>query len=294
MAKPVEDVHLDYPVNALTSYHYFAKANMAELSQGGLRLIGDSGAYSAATQGVSIDPEAYYDWCRKWRTDLLWCAGLDVIGDADATYRNWITAPSDLRLVPTVHFGAAPQTIDRYAEAGADLIGLGGMVPHKSEPIKLLRWTAQVMRHARDKHPQVRFHGWGVTHPDLTYNLPWWSMDSSGFASAYRYGRMFLVDPSNGRKIAVPMDGRSAAKHATTIRTHYDVEWQRIAESRSNNRRDLVRVSTRSMQHLQAFLQKRWNVQPPKSLMVATSTHGPLLHFVHSAIQDLRHLHGPH
>ena len=293
MAEPVNDVYLDYPVNTLVSYHYFAKTDINDLAQGGLRLIADSGAYSAATQGTHIDTDAFYDWCSRWRDDFLWMAALDVIGDQDATYRNWVKSPPKLRLMPTVHFGAPPNAIDRYVEAGVDLIGLGGMVPHKSEPMKLLRWAAQTMKYARDHHPQVRFHGWGVTHPDLTYNLPWWSVDSSGFGSAYRYGRMVLVNPINGKKTTVPMDGRSAAKHAAMIRTHYRVDWRRIAESSSSSRRDLVRASTRSMQHLEAFLQKRWKVEPPQSLANAMSTGGPLLHFVDAAIPHLRHLHGP-
>jgi hypothetical protein len=293
VAEPLAEVHLDYPVNTLVSYHYFSKANIKELANGGLCVIADSGAFSAASQGAEIDTEAFYEWCRKWKNDFVWMAALDVIGDEQATYKNWIQSPPGLGLVPTVHYGAAPNSIDKYAEAGVDLIGLGGMVPHKSEPMKLLRWALGMMRYARDKHPQVRFHGWGVTHPQLMMNLPWWSVDSSGFTSAYRYGRMVLVDPSTGKKETIAMDGRSAAKHATMIQANYGISWKRIAQSTSGNRKDVVRASARSMQHLQSFLQKRWQVTPPTHLTDKRQEVGPLMHFVDAAQQHLKHLHGP-
>lgn len=280
MAEPVDDVYLDHPVNTLVSFHYFSKVDIHKLAAGGLCVIADSGAFSAASQGVDIDTDEFYDWCRRWKDDFIWMAALDVIGDEKATYRNWMSAPAELRLVPTVHYGAPPNAIDKYAEAGVDLIGLGGMVPHKSEPMKLLRWSAQMMRYARDKHPQVRFHGWGVTHPQLLMNLPWWSVDSSGLTAAYRYGRMTLVDPNDGKKKTFDMNGRDAAQHVRLLRDYYGVNWQRVAYSTASNRRDIVRVSARSMQNLQSFMRKRWKVSRPQDIDEHHPATGPLLHFV--------------
>lgn len=78
---------IPYPVNALVSYHYFADYDLDRLPN--LRLIGDSGAFSAKSQGAEITPAALAEWGRKWSHRLSWLAALDVIGDPGATYRNW-------------------------------------------------------------------------------------------------------------------------------------------------------------------------------------------------------------
>lgn len=282
MAESLRDVHLDLPVNALISYHYFQENDIADMASWGLRLVGDSGAFSAASQGAQIDQDHFYEWAGRWKNALLWTASLDVIGDEEASWRNWRSAPNHLGLVPTIHYGADPKILDRYAEAGVDLVGLGGMVPHKSEPQRLLRWCLKVMRYARDHHPEMRFHGWGVTHPELVMNLPWWSVDSSGYSSAFRFGNMTLVDPSNGRKVAARLDGKEIAKHSTLLTRHYGVDWRRVSVSNAQTRRDVVRVAIRSYQHLESFLQRRWKVTPPTSLVekLQRADQGPLIHSV--------------
>jgi hypothetical protein len=293
VAEPIDDVVLDYPVNSLVSFHYFNKININEMASGGLRLIADSGAFSAASQGVEIDSQEFYEWCLKWNQSFTWMASLDVIGDEKATYKNWQRVPHDLKLVPTVHYGAKPSAIDKYVEAGVDLIGLGGMVPHKSEPMKLLRWAAQMMKYARDKYPQVRFHGWGVTHPQLMMNLPWWSVDSSGFGRSYRYGQMLLIDPSNGFKHNVPLDGKSMATHSTLLRESYGVDWRRVTKSTPANRRDVVRLSVRSMQYLEGFLSNRWKVSAPKDVRLSKNETGPQIRYADTGMPNFVNMYGP-
>lgn len=284
MAGPLnEEAPVFLPVNALVSYHYFREIDIGHMARWGLCMVGDSGAFSAASQGAQIDQDEFYEWARLWRNDLLWTASLDVIGDEGRSWANWKRAPKDLGLIPTVHYGADPSSIDRYVEAGVDLIGLGGMVPYKSEPARLLRWCLQMMRYARDKHPHVRFHGWGVTHPDLVMNLPWWSVDSSGFSAAYRFGILTLVDPRTGKRILVKMNGKDAANHATLLRNAYGVDWRKVAVSNRETRRDVVRVAVHAMQHLERFLQRRWKVEPPQSLTSAARSSvdkGPIVHNV--------------
>lgn len=284
------EVPLPLPVNTLISFHYFDRTDVAKMVGWGLRVIGDSGAYSADSKGAMIDREAFWSWAERWADVLFWTASLDVIGNAEATWRNWIEAPETLKLVPTIHYGTPPETLDRYVERGADLIGLGGMVPFKSEPMRLLRWCASVIRYARDTHPHVRFHGWGITHPDLMMNLPWWSVDSSGFSAAYRYGRMMLFDPDTKRRIVVSMDGRSLAAHQRLLAKHYGVtDWKRVLKSYGGNRRDVVRISMRSMQFLETYLQARHGVTPPPSLIGAPRAwndreQGPQVHFATTCV----------
>lgn len=265
--QPGDVTVLDVPTDILCSYHYFHAIDMAKIQEWGTRIIGDSGAFSAMSGGSPVDREEFHAWADRWRDALFWTAALDVIGDAEASYQNWIAARRDgLELVPTLHYGESTAALDRFAEEGATLIGLGGMVPYSSEKDRLMRWCLQMHRHARDHHPHVRFHGWGISHPFLVDNLPWWSTDSSGFSSCFRFGTLRLWDPRKGRFFGVDLNGRDLAKHARLLRETYNVDWKLISRSTSENRRPLGRVALRSVQLYASWLQKRQRVTAPALL----------------------------
>ena len=275
-------VHLDYPVNSLVSYHYFAKADLTSLAEGGLRIIADSGAYSAASLGTAIDRDAFASWAIAQRHNLCWVASLDVIGDTEGTWRNYryMRHQRGLDVVPTVHYGADPAALDRYAHEGVDFLGLGGMVPHKGQPDKLLRWCVTMFRYARTNHPGMRFHGWGVTHPRLVDNLPWWSVDSSGAGAAYRYGRATIYNPATGKNATFSMDARSAHAHGDLLRKHYGLNPGDVSASSRENRALHVRLGARSMQLKEAWLRNRFKVTPPTYGDSAPTTQGPNIHHV--------------
>lgn len=283
-----EDIALTYPVNALVSFHYFETEDIAALTRCGLRLIGDSGAFSAASTGTPVNLSEFATWAKRWRKSLFWIASLDVIGDAAHTRRNYEFLRSEnLDVIPTIHYGADPSEMDQYAAEGVNFMGLGGMVGRKSEPSRLLRWALSVFRYARRKHPQMRFHGWGVSHPELVMNLPWFSVDSSGFSSAYRYARMTLFDPRSAKRVGIAIDGRDALRHRDLLANVYGVQPSRVVASTTESRRDLVRLSVASMQRQQDFLRRRFQVDGP-TYGVTAQVAGPNLHFVDAAKQHLR------
>lgn len=267
---------LDKPIDILCSFHYFAATDLAQMHGWGCRIIGDSGAYSALSQGAVIDLDAFYEWVARWRSVLFWAASLDVIGDAEASWQNWRDAPEELGLVPTVHYGADPEELDRYAEAGVTLVGLGGMVPFRGEPKRLMRWCLSMMRYAEKQWPDLRFHGWGVTHPLLLENLPWYSIDSSGFSAAYRYGRMTLFDPDRKRRVSVMLDGKASVTQHRLLAKHYGLDsWEEAATSSTASRRLIVRLSLRSYQLYGEWLRDRRPVSPPARL---AGDDGPRMH----------------
>lgn len=290
------DIPLNYPVNSLVSFHYFKRDDIAEMAGWGLRIIGDSGAFSAASTGAPVDVREFASWAKRWRTALFWIASLDVIGDAKGTRRNYeILRDEGLNVIPTIHYGSEPSLIDQYAAEGVDFMGLGGMVGRKSEPKRLLRWALSMFRYARDKHPQMRFHGWGVTHPELVMNLPWYSVDSSGFSSAYRYARLSLFDPRTSKRIGVSLDGKDPRRHRDLLINVYGVEPERVLESTAETRRDLVRLSVASVQRQEHYLRQRFNVTPPAyGVNTGAAQDGPNMHFVDAARQHLRMLAPPH
>lgn len=275
----MKDIALRHPINSLVSFHYFENHDIKEMKDWGLRLIGDSGAFSAASQGTPINIRAFADWAKKWRDSLSWVASLDVIGDAQGSRKNfdWLRN-KDLDVIPTIHYGADPSLIKDYVKDGVDFIGLGGMVGRKSEPKRLLRWTLSMFKYARDNHPEVRFHGWGVTHPDLVMNLPWFSVDSSGFSSAYRFGRLSLFDPRTAKKVGITLDGSDILQHSELLRTVYGIDPANVSVSTRDTRRDLVRLSVAAVQRQEEYLQRRHKVSPPYYGLLESSGGGPRVH----------------
>lgn len=258
------DVVLRLPINALISYHYFKGKDVAELRSWGLRLIGDSGAFSAKNLGLDISLDEFLEWGLAWRQDLAWVASLDVIGDQKQSWKNYkALRAGGLDAIPTIHYGEDPKTISKYASEGVDFMGLGGMVGRKSEVQRLLRWTLSVFRYARDNHPKMRFHGWGVTHSDLVMNLPWYSVDSSGFSSSYRFARLALFDPSKGKNIGIALDGKDIFNHGNLLRDSYGIDPAAISVSTKETRRPLVRTSVLSVQKMEDFLRTRHRVSAP-------------------------------
>jgi hypothetical protein len=233
------------PRNVLVSYHYFKSYNLDRFV--GLRVIGDSGAFSALHQGAEITTAQLSAWAKKWSHRLCWVAALDVIGDADATRRNWheMVELHGVPGVPTIHFGSDPALMDYYAERGVDFIGLGGMVGRAAP--KQMRWLVQVFKYAREHHPAMRFHGWGLTHAKAL-QLPFFSVDSSGWGGGYRYGRLTLRDPNSATVHSLDLNGRETYSPAVArlLRDHYGVNPSEVATSGPHNRLRMVRLSALS------------------------------------------------
>lgn len=267
-SRPEDEVTLDVPTEILCSYHYFSEVDMGAIRRWGTRIIGDSGAFSAMSLGKPIDRERFHQWASTWADDLFWVASLDVIGDVQGTRRNWQAAQEDgLKLVPTLHYGESTQALAWYVEQGVDFLGLGGMVPYSSEPARLMRWLIPMFKWARDNAPHVRFHGWGISHPRLVDTLPWWSTDSSGFSSVFRFGTLRLWLPQSGRFVSVSMDGYSVRKYARTLKRFYGVSnWRTVAVSKPANRREVGRVAYKALQLYSEWLRARQRVTPPASL----------------------------
>jgi hypothetical protein len=279
---------LRHPINALVSYHFYAKQDVHTLAQrSGLRLIGDSGAYSALSQGAPIDLRAFAEWGARWRNDLCWLASLDVIGDARGSRRNyeWLRSQG-LNVIPTVHYGAKPTVIDAYVKDGVDFIGLGGMVSQSYSSAQLLRWALSVMRYARHQHPQVRFHGWGVTTVDLMIALPWWSVDSSSYGSAWRYGRQRLFDPRSATFVSIGTDGRDAHRHADFLSRYYSVTSHSLATVDRDSRPLHGAVAAKSYQYVEDYVRKRFPMTPP-TYGITGAEQGQSVHLVDGAERHL-------
>lgn len=254
-----------YPVDALCSFHYFRTDTAMENVIGTKRLclIGDSGAFSALTQGKPIGFPEYVEWVQRWDPYLAWTASLDVIGDPAATLRNWRDTRDvhGLATVPTLHVGTDPAWIGNYAREGCDFIALGGMV---GRALAALPWTVDVFRYARDHHPGMRFHIWGVTNRRVLDNLPAYSADSSGIlGQAYRFANLRLFDPRTARHVNVALQRADVFAHGALLRREYRVDPEAVMRSTPANRHILIQIAARGTQLYAAWLQARHRVTPP-------------------------------
>jgi hypothetical protein len=125
----------------------------------------------------------------------------------------------------------------------------------------------------------MRFHGWGITNTFLIESLPWFSVDSSGLASALRFGSGSLYDPDARRRVAYKTDGHDAYRHATLLRKHYGCAPEAIATRHPSTRQAQARVSVKSLQHIERALRRKFDVPPP-SYGVAGTDAGPHIHGV--------------
>lgn len=275
------------PRNILVSYHYFKGYNLDRFD--GLRVIGDSGAFSAHHQGAEITTDQLIAWAIKWRHRLCWVAALDVIGQPAATRRNWQTmVKAGIPAVPTVHFGGKPNLLDFYAGQGVDFVGLGGLVGR--QPPAQMRWLVTMFQYAKRNHPQMRFHGWGLSH-DRALQLPFFSVDSSGWGGGYRYGRLALRDPNSATVHNLDLNGRETYSPAVArlLRDHYGVNPSEVSTSGPHNRLLMVRLSalSASVQEQQfRHLHRRnpvsapeWGrLAPPGRVAAPPATPGPHMH----------------
>lgn len=259
-------IELRYPFDALVSFHYFRNdEHMEKVTESGrLRLIGDSGAFSAFTQGSEITLPDYAAWVKQWRSRLYWAAALDVFGDPDATLANFRTLRDKYGLVtvPTLHIGGDPKWIDVYAREGVDFMGLGGMVGMPAPAV--FRWLVHVFRHVRDHQPQMRFHTWGMTRQSVLEKLPIYSADSSGLlGSAYRYATLQLWDTRARKQVQIKLDGKEPYRHRRLLTEQYGVSPKDIARSHAGNRTILIRITALAVQRRTETLTRRHQVSPP-------------------------------
>lgn len=206
----------------LVSYHYYKDTDLQTLVDaydGPVELFADSGAFSAATLGVTIRLADYAAWLKNWRHIITTAATLDVIGDPDATHRNTIALEDrGLDILPVFHTGSPWSRLEKLC-ASYSYVALGGMVPYARYPDEVLRWLVRCFRIGA-AHGAV-FHGFGQTRFATLAALPFYSVDSSSWGSGARYGAMYLWNERRARLLTMQTGTPSQArKYADLLRDH--------------------------------------------------------------------------
>ena len=138
----------------------------------------DSGAFSAHSQGIAIDLDAYTELAQELlATDpqLTEIFGLDVIGDWRAGVRNvermW---SAGVPCIPTYHYGE-PEAVLLGLARDYPKIALGGAVG--LEKTLKTEWARQCFARVWPKP----IHGLGFGSTSNALDLPWHSIDASSW-----------------------------------------------------------------------------------------------------------------
>jgi len=149
-----------------------------------VRILLDSGAFTAWKAGTEIDFDAYIAFLKDPPFPIWRYMTLDVVGDPTRTEAN-TKRLRDAGLNPIPIFTRG-DSIDRIDEMylDSDLVALGGLVGTRGNT----GFVRGVMRHIGDR----RVHWLGFTrHQFLCYYRPY-SVDAANWQSAARYGSSYL------------------------------------------------------------------------------------------------------
>jgi len=176
----------------LWSYFHITKEKAKMNKNNKINLFLDSGAFSAKTQGVSIDIQEYIQFIKQHEHILEIYANLDVIGSTEGTWQNqMIMEKAGLKPLPVFHYGTDIKWLQRYLRKGYDYIALGGMVKTPN----LVSWLDNLWKeYLVDENgmPKLKVHGFGMTSLNLMLRYPWYSVDSTSWVVTGRLGSIYI------------------------------------------------------------------------------------------------------
>jgi hypothetical protein len=212
-----------------------------------IRLFWDSGAFSAWRQNKPFPVEDYIEFVQRY-PEAAGCVSLDVIPGqpgkrpsrsevdeaARQSWRNYRKMrKAGLDPMPVFHMGEDRSWLDRYLDAGATYIGLGG-VAKVTDSVRV-SWLNSTFSYlcGGTGWPAVKVHGFGVTTVDLIHRFPWATTDSMSWALHGTYG--FAIVPrfkpdgepdynKNPYWVGFSRGSRKGLVHTSHLKgIHYDV-----------------------------------------------------------------------
>jgi hypothetical protein len=242
------------PFKMLLSYHYYKNIDVAKLLArfpAAPMVFADSGAYSAHTQGAEVKIDEYAAWIKKWQKYITVYVNLDVIRNPEQTAANQrYLERQGLTPIPVFHTGTDMKVLDQLAEQYG-YIALGGMVGVSGPTV--LKWSATCFKRVENK--DVVFHGFGQTRNDVIQSLPWFSVDSSSWGKAHRFGQL---DCWTGRKFVKAQvgDRESIYKIAPYIR-QYGGDPEDFADRARYHRSKIIPIAAASWRGFELFLRRK-------------------------------------
>lgn len=179
-------LRVKHKVDILMSFAYEPKVAQF-LTQYRYPIFLDSGAFSVFKRNEQIDIQQYIAFVKRFQAQLEVYALLDVIGDAAGTQRNLdIMEDAGLTPLPVFHGGGSMKVLETLCEK-YDYIALGGLVPLALRPKVLTAWLDTCFATIKKYWPK-KIHGFGMTNEQLWKRYPFYSVDSTSWLSAGRFG----------------------------------------------------------------------------------------------------------
>lgn len=232
----------------LESYHYLNARVIERIRADGVRVLLDSGAFSAYTKGVEIDLKQYCSFIEQYQDivhveDGALCASvLDGIGDPLKTWQNQRTMEQlGVRPLPCFHYAEDERYLEWYISK-YDYITIGGMVPISTPQLKI--WLDRIWeKYLTDSsgRPRLKVHGFGLTSVELMIRYPWYSVDSSTWVQAAAFGDVFLVEM--GARIGVTQAHSGRKTDGAHLETLNDIMREKVSELITSKGFELDRLS---------------------------------------------------
>ena len=195
-----ETGHPDY----LVSYHYLTPQMHKRISaMTGVNYLLDSGAFSAYTQGITIDNRQYLNFALNNRATFWRIFALDDIGSAEKSLSNYDEGKTIIPdLIPCFHKGEPWEYLDHYCQS-SDYLAIGGLVAQGATKHRLIKWL-DVCWGKLEKYWPIKVHLFGLTSPWAMMRYPAYSVDSTSARKYSAYGRylkheMFTLKSLGGR-----------------------------------------------------------------------------------------------
>jgi len=264
----------------LTSFHYFRRYDLGRLVEGAdgasLSVFGDSGAYSAASLGATIDLHEYAEWLIKWSQIFTVYSNLDVIGDPDASMVNQrrLETEYDLRPLPVFHVGSNFLRLDALCEE-YEYVALGGMVPYSTA--NLGSWLLRCFTTA-NKHG-TRFHGFGQTRRQYLLDFPFYSVDSSAWANGHKFGSLQVWDDNAKAFKTCAVGNRAEVYACAELIRSYGLDPELYADSDLYHRDHAIALTSKSWRRFERFLQhRRGSPSRPQHAALVSRDTSPLIY----------------
>lgn len=198
----------------------------------------DSGAFSVLmSKGrQQIDIPAYCHFLRQnlHRIDIY--ANADDISSPENSLRaQKIIESEGLHPIPVYHLAEPRKYLQDYAER-YEYIAIGGYAG-SSDYKSMSGSFALAVKFARQVHPGIKIHGFGIGAIPVITSLPWASVDSTRWLVSTQNGMLDLWD--RGRIVSVPISEMSPSRrksghfdNLTPVEQNYLLDkWQEIAAS---------------------------------------------------------------
>lgn len=147
--------------------------------------------------------DAYAEFVKKYSVAIDLYSNVDVIPNAELTYRNqkYLEEEHGLTPVPVVHYTCDLDWLRTYMDEGYKVIALGGLVGSTTQDVcqDWIDRAFDIVCSQPSRLPKVCIHGFGVTSYSLLLRYPWWSVDSASWTKAGAFGAILVPHKRKGK-----------------------------------------------------------------------------------------------